>query len=240
MNATTTYDHHGIKVHPDCLRALLMFLGQDETRPMLMRVFLDEEGHLTATDGTTIMRLSSIDPGGCVPGERAGTQWSRETVEAAIKTAHPVKGKHRAQQHAQLRVYLRWDAVVHDQFKSPPSAHLVGLARDCKKKPDQKDGGRGGFPGGVRADGWSMQARYMARLASASLLLTGSDCMHRGPALVNNPRPLDPMLFELPWYEPVSSDPKITYLDPSTRPVDTFRVPEPDHAAEVVIMPLRL
>jgi hypothetical protein len=242
MNATTTYTSEGIVVHPDCLRALLMFLGQDPTRPNLSRVFVDEEGHLTATDGHTLMRLMSIDPGGQVPRDRSGSQWSREAVEAAVKTAAPVKGKKRAEQHAQLRVLLRWDAVVPEgSAKAPPTANLIGIARDCAKKADEPDDGRGVLVHcGRRSDGWSMQARYMARLAAACELLTGDECYHRGPVLANNPRPLDPLLFELPWYEPHASDPKITYLDPAMRRAETKVVPEPDHAAEVIIMPLRV
>ncbi len=246
MNATTTYTADGLVVHPDCLRALLMFLGRDETRPMLSYVFTDEEGHLTATDGHALMRLMSIDPGGCVPSKRSGSQWSREAVEAAIKTAAPVRGKKRAEQLAQLRVILRWDAVVPEgSAKAPPTANLIGIARGCAKKPDEPEDGRSagnrGFTAcGKRTDGWSMQARYMARLARACELLTGDDCHHRGPALANNPRPLDPILFELPWYEPHASDPKITYLDPAMRRKETRVSPEPRCAAEVVIMPLRV
>lgn len=244
MNATTTYTQDGLVVHPDCLRALLLFLGRgrDETHPMLSYVFTDEEGHLTATDGHTLMRLMSINPNGCVPSKRSGSQWSREAVEATIKSAPPVKGKKRAEQHAQLRVCLRWDAMMPEGSpKAPPTANLIGIARDCAKKKDEPDDGRGVLVHcGKRSDGWSMQARYMARLARACELLTGDECYHRGPVLANNPRPLDPLLFELPWYELVASDPKITYLDPAMRPAATKMVPEPDHAAEVIIMPLRV
>lgn len=239
MNATTTYTQDGIVLHPDALRALLMFIGDDPTRVMLQRIFIDEQGHLTATDGHTLMRLASIDPGGQNPRDRAGTRWTEACAETALASVPKIKGKGRAEQHARLRVCLRWDDAVSDEHKVPPTARLMDEAAACNKKADDPQDGRM-VRAGKRADGWSMQWRYMRRLADACELLVGKDCSTRGPALVNNPRPLDPMLFELPWYEPYPSDPKITYLDPKMRRCETVQVPEPTRAADVVIMPLRV
>jgi hypothetical protein len=235
VNATTTYTEDGLLVHPDCLRALRLFLSEDPNRPGLHGVFLDEDGHLAATDGHTLMRLSSIDPGGQVPSRRAGTRWSRACVNGLLKAVPKLsgRGETRARQYAQQRACLRWDGCEDDAVKAPPIVNLMARAADCRKSKDGPMIGHRGEPS-------SMQWRYLRRLADAcALMFDGELVGHKGPVLVNGPHALDPHVYEIPWHEPTPSDVKIAWMH-GRAPAPTLVVPEPRCAAEVLIMPLRV
>lgn len=225
MNATTTYSPDGLTLHPDALRAALMFLGDDPERPHLHDLFIDEEGHLAATDGHTMIRLSSIDPGGQIPRARAGTRWTRTAAEA-ILTALPKlpRGKSREDAHARQRVTLRW-SDAHEAIangKAPNIIPVIEAAIEAKGKPGP----------------WQVATCYLERLAKAADLLTDGN-PNCGPILVNPKRgPNDALLFEIPWYEPVKIG-RISWLH-GKGPAPAAPSSEPLHAAEILIMPMRL
>lgn len=214
MNATTTYTTEGLVLHPDALRAVLLFAADEEYSKMMACVFIDEEGHLSATNGHAVIRLASIDPGGQVPRDRGGTRWPLEYAEATTKSCR-LRGQ--ARDHA--RVCLRWDAATLDPSHTPRTA--ATMQKHLSLKPDGR--------------AWAVAARYLARLAEASEILLGkAGAAIKGPVLVHLGPADGGKLWEVPWHDdaPASS---VTYLHGPT-----VRSEEPRCSAEVMIMPVRL
>ena len=227
MNATTTYGLDGLTLHPDALRAMLLFVGNDPERPHLHNIFIDEEGHLAASDGHTLIRLSSIDPGGLVPQGRAGTMWTPAAALALLEALPKLpRGNARADAHARQRVTLRWSdslaAIANG--KAPRIGPVIEAATDSKGKTAP----------------WQIQTAYLARLARATDLLTDGNPMY-GPILVNHKRAAnEALLFEVPWYEPIPSSPKISWVHGRTPEGGPTHADKPTSAAEILIMPMKL
>jgi hypothetical protein len=229
VNATVAFTEEGLVVHPDALRALLLFVCEDPTRTHLRSVFVDDEGHLSATDGHSMIRLCSICPGKHVPKASHAVRWSPEYIREVIKSLPEVKGRGREEQHARLRACLRWD-------RAEP-AHDMPATGDFYRKAEGRK-----YKTGERA----IATHLLLRLAQATDLLVGRDKSARslGPIQVSEGGPLDAVLYGIPWHEPIRSQSKISWchgkVPEGLSMADLAPSPTPMYAAEVLIMPLQI
>lgn len=219
MNATITYTADGLALHPDALRAVRIFASEDDTRQMLHCVFLDEEGHLTATNGHALIRLMSIDPGGQVPSDRRAC-WPLAVVDATIDSAKGIRGHKRAA----ARVTLRWDATA--DISAPPTVRLI--ASHLEQKADNKP--------------WSIAARYSRLLGETAEILLGNEgSMIKGPVLVHTGNEYSGKLFEIPWHSDEPEPSAGTWMHGRGTGSPTGpKAEEPRCSAEILIMPVRV
>jgi hypothetical protein len=218
VNATTRYDADGLVVHPDALRAVAMFMSQDESSQRMRCVFIDEEGHLSATNGHALIRLASIDPNGYVPKDRAGTRWSPEYAEQVVKSCR-VRG------HARdaCRVKLEWSGA--ETSKIVPNTVRVINANLCEK-PDGEQ--------------WAIAARYARLLGEVSEILLGKiGSTMKGPILTHVGKCDTAKMWEIPWHsdEPKPDQGMWVHGRGEGKPAP---YEEPRCSSEVMIMPVRL
>lgn len=220
MNHTVRYSSDGISLHPDVLKAVHLFACEDPTRPHLAGVFLDD-GHLTATDGHTLIRIMSIDPGGLVPRAYDHSLWSSAYVTALLTTF-----RERGKARLRCSATLRWDArVARGKLNPPPCAQVL----DAAMRPIKAEAG---MPSAI-------QARYHRRLADACDLLLGKECRHKGPVLLHGGNGIEAHYYGIPWRDDSPRD-EGTWSHGAGRGKPAPRTPGPVYGAEVVIMPLRI
>jgi len=220
MNHTVRYSAEGIHLHPDVLKAVRLFVCEDTTRPHMHGVFLDD-GHLSATDGHTLIRIMSVDPGGLdVTRGVDGSLWSAAYVAAVIASC-PARGK--ARLHSS--VTLRWADRVKTGLVPPRCAQVLNAAMQPIKSEADKP--------------CALAARYHRRLADAAELLLGRDCHHKGPVLLHGGNGIEAHYYGIPWRDDHPNG-EGTWVHGSRAGKPAPRTEGPEYGAEVVIMPLNL
>lgn len=219
MNHRITYSSEGISLHPDALKAIALFASEDTTRKHLCSVFLDDEGHLTATNGQAMARLCSIDPGGFDPKQRDGTRWSLDVVE---KVTYGIPRARAARSRAS--VWLLWDTAERDAQRPPQCGRFF----DTHIKSTHT-----GEPACIAT-------RYMRKIVEATELLLGKDTQHRAPVLLNSPGDTDLHHYGIPWRDDEPADEGTWALGSKRSDKPAPRAAAPEYGAEIVVAPLRI
>ncbi len=166
---TATHPTHsttGITIPTKLAEALMQFACQDTTRFHMSGLGLDDEANLSATDGHTMARVLTCDPGGTQPMTRAQACWEGSYVTTQIKVAKATKS---------ATIELAWDKLISAQF--PPCSKVSPTKRAVKSA-------------------FGFNPRYLARLVKVAEALGSSKRDMRGVKLVSATAELDPVVFE--------------------------------------------
>lgn len=227
MNHRVIYCTEGLRLHPDVLKAVLLWASLDDTRRHLCGVFVDD-CHLTATNGHGMIRVLSVDPTGGgygppadAPKDYHGSFWSTATVEQVIAAHARTRG--RAREH--VLALLPWNARTDlGNLKPPPCTRFFDeLAPAAKYKPGPK----------------AIATRYVVKLGETAELLLGKDALHKGPVLLNETGPESLWLYGIPWRDDAPAD-EGTWAQAGRTGKPAPRGAHPEYGAEIVLSPLRV
>lgn len=154
--------------------ALLEFANRDVTR--VWGCGIDDGGALAATDGHSLVRFTTCDPGGQDVRARFRTAWTAEYLETTIKLARSAK----------CNVSLTWDACA----KGARSGELVKFPPTAQVVPPP------GFSG-KEIERTGINAMYLARLALVQRACYPRDAVSPGVVFSGMAGPFDPIRFDV-------------------------------------------